>query len=315
MTRHKLNSRILALWATLPMARTAQVESRLHRILKPNANRRTLTRRAAFISLVAAALGVEALAALRPAAQAQNDAAASPTAWKQTLPSGATVEVLGVSDPHLSPAVWWKPEGSPLAPPFDPTEAVTSTVKQQRIFAVRVMPPPGSTGKVGIDYNADGVAIVGSGNGMLMSHGQRLPETYVVLAGTNEGAVPARADLRCGVSAGAWETQAIQEEDGGRDRASSTGTVLISRLSEIKGSAAITVTDSLPEVERRVVAVDTLGKVYPADSHGEMGGGIMHQQTNVFDGLAVNNVKEVWFQARPYEWVEFKGIALMSDKK
>ncbi len=59
------------LWAALPMARTAQVESRLHMILKPNANRRTLTRRAVVGSLFIAALGVGTLAALKPEARAQ----------------------------------------------------------------------------------------------------------------------------------------------------------------------------------------------------------------------------------------------------
>lgn len=43
MTR-KPNIHTLALWAALPMARMAQVESRLQMILKPNANRRSLTR-------------------------------------------------------------------------------------------------------------------------------------------------------------------------------------------------------------------------------------------------------------------------------
>ena len=71
MTSRKLNSHNFALWAALPMARTAQVESRLEMILKPNTSRRAVTRRTLFVSVVAAALGVGALAALKPEARAQ----------------------------------------------------------------------------------------------------------------------------------------------------------------------------------------------------------------------------------------------------
>lgn len=86
MTR-KLNVHTLALWAALPMARTAQVESRLQMILKPNADRRALTRRAALVSLIAAALGVGTLAALRPAARAQTAPAPPPAGpLAQALP-------------------------------------------------------------------------------------------------------------------------------------------------------------------------------------------------------------------------------------
>ncbi len=138
MTGHKLNIHTLALWAALPMARTAQVESRLKMILKPNASRRALTRRAVIASLAAAALGVGTLAALRPAVRAQSNAAAKPTAWKQTLANGATVELVGIADvpPYKDGwwrkddppprRGWWQPDGSPLAAaPIDSDKQMT----------------------------------------------------------------------------------------------------------------------------------------------------------------------------------------------
>lgn len=117
-THRKLNLHTLALWAALPMARTAQVESRLHMILKPNTSRRALTRRATFISLVAAALGVGTLAALRPAAQAE----AAPATKQNSAPrkhpmSKATARVSAVQAvPGEFDAMTLVSEGRSLTP-------------------------------------------------------------------------------------------------------------------------------------------------------------------------------------------------------
>lgn len=313
LPKPKQTTQNFILWAALPMARTAQVESRLKMILKPGLNRRTLTRRAAFISLVAAALGVGTLAALRP--EARGDASPSASFWKQTLANGATVEVLGVSAPHLSPAVWWKPDGTPLAPPFDPTDAVTSTVKHQRIFAVRITPLPGSTEDIGTAFEGHGISVGGFGRGMLTSKGRLLPEMSVILTET-QADIPAQADLRCGAAAGAWQTQETQVEDFA-GAAGSSGNVIFSRLSEIKGNAAITVTTTLASTvaEWHVLAVDTTGKVHTNSGRGRMGSGAVQQETCVFEGLPMSKVKEVRFQTRPYQWAEFKGIALRPGEK
>lgn len=307
MTR-KTNLHTLALWAALPMARTTQVESRLHMILKPNASRRALTRRAALVSLAAAALGVGTLAALRPAAQAQSDAA--PTSWKQTLPNGATVELLGVSDPLTGSSQWWQPDGAPLAAPLIiRTTTVTTTGKGQRMFAVRVAPPPGGPQWVSATYEVPGVGSLGSTDVTLTPSGQHLPGLYAVLAGAD--ALPTSVTLRCGVAAGAWETQETQVENFA-GAASGRGNVIFSRLSEIKGSTAITVTTTLASTvaQWRVLAVDTTGKVYTSGGRGRVGGNGVQQETCVFEGLPVGKVKEVRFQTRPYQWAEFKNIAL-----
>lgn len=322
MTR-KLSLHTLALWAALPMARTAQVESRLRMILKPNVSRRALTRRAVLLALLPATAAVGIIAALRPAVRAQSNATGSPASWKQTLPNGATVEVLGVSDPHLSPAVWWKPDGTPLAaPPIDPENTVTSTAKQQRIFAVRITPPPGSTEDPGTTFDAHGMSVGGYGRGMLTSKGRHLPDVSIILtvpqadtaparADVHADTVPAQTDLRCGAAAGAWQTQATQVEDFA-EAAGSSGNVIFSRLSEIKGSTAITVTTTLASTvaQWRVLAVDTTGKVYTSGGRGRVGGNGVQQETCVFEGLPVGKVKEVRFQTRPYQWAEFKNIAL-----
>lgn len=98
MTRRKLNLHTLALWAALPMARTAQVESRLKMILKPNTSRRALTRGG-----VAVAVGLASVLTLTLAA-AQT---APPPPALPALPDVKTlqydVRVLGKSDGFSGP--------------------------------------------------------------------------------------------------------------------------------------------------------------------------------------------------------------------
>lgn len=87
LPKPKQTTQNFILWAALPMARTAQVESRLQMILKLNTNRRALTRRTLFVSVIAAALGVGTLAALKPEARAQTAPVPKPsTPQPQTFP-------------------------------------------------------------------------------------------------------------------------------------------------------------------------------------------------------------------------------------
>lgn len=222
MTRRKLNLNTLALWAALPMARTAQVESRLQMILKPNASRRALTRRAVIASLVAAALSIGALAALRPAGRAQSNAAAKPTAWKQTLPNGATVELLGIADvpPYKEGwwrkddppprRGWWQPDGSPLAvAPIDSSKQTppvgTKDMGAWRQFAVRVSPPPGAAASsLGTTFDLSRTPVTASGWQQATRQGRPAPDSWLVGARFDDLQKPPL--IRCGVAAGAWVT-------------------------------------------------------------------------------------------------------------
>lgn len=296
----KFSSYTLALWAALPMARTAQVESRLKMILKPNASRRALTRRAVIASLAAAALGVGTLAALRPTAQAQNEATVKPTAWKQTLPNGATVELLGIADvpPYKDGwwrkddppprRGWWQPDGSPLAAaPIDSdkqmTPVGTKDVEAWRQFAVRVSPPPGAAASsIGTTFDLSRTPnLAESGSMQATRQGRPVPNIWQV--GARFGDLQKQPVIRCGVAAGAWETlrtKSAQEgfemtstapyffdygENYGEDTPShGHGQVVFSRASLVGGAAAITVTHVLPSdrAQVRVVAVDLNGKVF-----------------------------------------------------
>lgn len=295
-------------------------------ILKPNASRRALTRRAVIASLVAAALSIGALAALRPAAQAQSDAA--PTAWKQILPNGVTVELLGVSNEPTkqSGGGWWRPDGSLLAgSPFGGPLGNPVAGRDRRAFALRVTPPSSNSPKEDEGYIAryevPGAASVSVNYAMASSNLLRMRGLDVVSAGVDT--LPTPGTVRCEVAAGPWETYTARSvsdlwqwgENAGRPVQRRGGTLLFSRLSEINGSAAITITDTFSNIQRRVVAVDAQGRIY----HGGYGGGSqtngMCQSTSIFKGLPLKSVRAIKFQARPYQWAEFTGIALRPGRK
>ncbi len=323
--KHKHAAHDFILWAALPMARTARVESRLRMILKPQQDRRALTRRAVVGSLVAAALGVGALAALRPEARVRDNMAS----WTQTLPNGATVEMIGVS--NLPPGRdgwwkrrdgWWGPDGSSIAAlPYGPITSFGGKEKYQRVFAVRVTPPSGSPEQRNMIYKIQGASLNGWITGLLPSSPQ-LSGIYLVCLGTEN--VSMRATLQCGLTAGPWETLTSQYVIPASGAMKSVDLryqhaqvdVIFSRTSEVGGNVAVTVTNTLPDTLAtwRVLAVDTAGKIYTSRDGGRIGGPVQ-QETCVFVGLPRKRVRAFQFQVRPYQWAEFKGIAMTPDRK
>ena len=308
----------LALWAALPMAHTTRIEGRLRMILDDSHPRRALTRRALLVSLAAAALGCGVLAALKPGTQAR--AASAPSPWKQTLANGATVEVLGVSKSTLREGGWWRPDGSPLVgAPFGQAMGISVAGRDRRAFAMRVtFPRSGPSWEYNAHvttYEVPGAASVKIFYGMASSDSTWMPGLDVVSAGAD--ALPSLGTLRCGVAAGAWETLktagiSILPAGGGFIFHGVPGSVLFSRPKEMRDSAVMTMSDtfSFREGVPRVVAVDVSGKTVDGDFYSGVGTGAMHQTIIRFKGTPLSRIKEVRFQALPYQWVEFRGIAL-----
>jgi len=308
----------LALWAALPMAHTPRIEGRLKMILNTTQSRRALTRRALLASLAAAALGCGMLAALQPGTRAR--AAGAPSPWKQTLANGATVEVLGVSKPTLRERGWWRPDGSPLVgSPFGQAMGIPVAGRDRRAFAMRVtFPRSGPSWEYNAHittYEVPGAASVKIFYGMASSDSTWMPGLDVVSAGAD--ALPALGTLRCGVAAGAWETVAaagisILPAGRGFTFHGVPVSVLFSRPREMRGSAMMTMSDTFSNKQglSQVVAVDVSGKTVTGDYYSGVGTGAMHQTIIRFKGIPLSRIKEVRFQALPYQWAEFRGIAL-----
>lgn len=312
----------IALWAALPMAHTTRIEGRLQMILEAGRPRRVLTRtrRALLVSLTAAALGCGTLAALQPGTRAR--AVDTQTPWKQTLPNGATIEVLGVSNaPTREKGGWWRPDGTPLVgSPFGPPMDNPVTGRDRRAFALRVTSPQNGPTKwqsVFSTYEAPGAASVRESNPAYLSsvYVPRMPGLEVVSAGAD--ALPAPGTLRCGLATGAWEMVktariSVLPAGGGFTFHGVPGSVLFSRPKDVRGSAVMTVSDTFSKKQGlfQVVAVDISGKTVTGDYYSEVETGAMRQTVIRFRGMPLSRVKEVRFQALPYQWTEFRGIAL-----
>lgn len=319
----KLTPFDLALWAALPMAHTSRIEGRLATILDQTRSRCALTRRVLLTALCVGAAALVPLAMLRPAAKAQGVLSTSTPAhaalWKQTWANGATVEVLGVSHAPTREdgSGWWRPDGSPLpGAPFGPPMDNPVAGRDRRAFSLRVLSPPADP-LWGLFPTCEvpGAASVGTSYAALSSYAPRLPGLVVVSAGAE--ALPVPGTLRCGVAGGAWETLTAGNirilPAGGRFTFHGvSGSVIFSQTSQRQENAAVTVSDTFSDREgqSQVVAVDVSGRTFLGSGYSQIGIGGMHQTTFIFKGLPLSRAKEVRFQARPYEWVELKGIAL-----
>jgi len=310
-----------ALWAASPMAHTPRIEGRLRMILDAGRPRCALTRHVLLVSLAAAALGCGALAALEPGRRAQAVGTLSP--WKQTLPNGATVEVLGVSNAptRQDGGGWWKPDGTLLAgEPFGPPMDNAVTGRDRRAFALRVTSPQSGLPKwqwVFTHYDVPGAISVRKSNPAYLSsvYVPRMPGLEVVSVGAN--VLPSPGTLRCGLATGAWETVktaviSILPAGGGFTFHGVPGSVLFSRPKEMRGSAVMTMSDTFSNKQglSQVVAVDVSGKTVTGDWYSRVDTGAMHQTIIVFKGTPLSRIKEIRFQALPYQWAEFQGIAL-----
>ena len=96
------------------MARTARVEGRITQMLNPTQNRRAVTRRTVFAALLAAALGVGTLAALKPEARAQVPSSPKPLPQQSTK---APSEIIGITNAAMPKQGWWDSDGKPIPAP------------------------------------------------------------------------------------------------------------------------------------------------------------------------------------------------------
>ncbi len=86
--------------------------------------------------------------------------------WVRSLPSGETIEVVGVSSFPSGPDSWWRPDGTPLHPaPCDPAEpGVTSTNMIPKTVVVRL---------TGIPEGADQSLSISEAHGMARGPARR----------------------------------------------------------------------------------------------------------------------------------------------
>jgi hypothetical protein len=232
------------------------------------------------------------------------------TDWTKMLSNGATIELVGVSPHPSGPKTWWRPDGSPLTEaPYDDMHGRVSSGQpglQAREFAIGVHGVPDADLKEAWKFVPAASASAGSS---APKGGRSVPGLRahaVLLPGTSD-----TCTVRFGIGVGPWKT--VYAGKGSASQGGEKLSVLVAKPREDKGRAVLTLTHSETELQTRVVAIDLAGKPHSPGAASSVATGGMCQLDLEF-GLPLNEVKEFQFQTRPFEWAEFKNVALKPAK-
>ncbi|MGD0383860.1 MAG: DUF1559 domain-containing protein [Thermoguttaceae bacterium] len=232
------------------------------------------------------------------------------------LPSGITVELLGVSENPSKDKPWWRPDGTPLAErPYESLNSVTYSDQPHvaREFAVLVgnLPsePVGTKLEFDPTYDAAGGGtpkLLDPYKGELHAMAVSLPDQPTVT-------------VRFAVADGPWET--VIENRGSTAMGTTKGGFIFSRPVEtqLPNSDArvilISITHEIIDDETRVAAVGTDGQEHLASSSTGSGAHNFIQITAEFSKIALKDIKVFRLQKREYKWVEFRNVSLQAGQK
>ena len=230
--------------------------------------------------------------------------------FEARLPSGITVELLGVSENPSKNKFWWRPDGSPLAErPYDSLGNVhySDQLHVPREFAILLhnLPsePVGTLLEFDPTYDAAGGGkpkLLGKYTGELYVESVSLPNKPTVT-------------VRFAIADGPWTTACESEQSA--FIGTSTGGFGFSPAIEKDDGLIITVTHDIIHPDTRVIALDMAGKEHYASSSGGGGAHNFRQITATFSKLALKDVKTFCLQTRPYKWVEFRNVSLRAGQK
>ena len=237
--------------------------------------------------------------------------------WRKVLPSGATVELIGVSPNQREPKTWWGPGGSPLAEPaFDriDVEVDGRRGEKPRVFALKVtgVADPASVG-VGWEFPD---AMASSSSTPSWERGKPpAPGVFGAVASLPEGA--RLATFRVGLATGPWETKGMSTGAALTEIGDDAHAIVFTQARALKDKdgVALTVTDTYLGFNVRIVAIDRDGKEHgPGDRNQSVQGAPPFRVHDLTFSLPPDQLREVRFQARPYERVELRGVAIEPRK-
>ena len=230
--------------------------------------------------------------------------------YQATLPNGVTVELVGVSYYPSEGKQWWRPDGSPLAQaPYDGIGPGTIG-EVAREFAVRLGAP--DIASLSTTWGLD-PSVGWSRHDAPLRDDVPVDDVRSVSAAFAAGQTA--VTVRVGVAAGEWQTLARNGQlSGGTYVTGPDYRVILPGLSDQRGRStevtyAFTLEADKARMAWRLVAVDTSGVLHVASNTGSVAGGLGLQKAQ-FNGLAPDRVKEVRFEVRPYDWVEFRNVSL-----
>jgi RNA polymerase sigma factor (sigma-70 family) len=228
--------------------------------------------------------------------------------WTRALPSGARVEVIGVSPHPSGPHTWYRPDGMPLSEsPCDASRAGVTPSENSVVRAVIVrftnLQPNAERQWEILESNIGGWV-----NPVL--DGASVPDLHEWV-----GALPRTlkiCTIRFAVGTGTWTTDATHgPSEGAAD--SERGGYMFSEPVESKQGTTVTVTHTQRDVFLRLVAIDRDGKEWFSRQSSSYRAGELYM-FKVEIQRPLENLKEFRVQVQPLERVEIAGVALDRDK-
>jgi len=235
--------------------------------------------------------------------------------FSTTLPSGVTVELVGVADyPSKGDQSWWQADGTVLAkPPYDGSDNDIMSIAGEDIRKIELAIKLGGNTS-GPAWEAPVKRVDGKGlwwGGRRRENGQIVDDIKsiaIVCPSKQE-----KLDLRLYIAAGPWGNVAVAIKNSVPE---SFAGVVFSVPQQTANGTTITVSDSHLEYDSRIIAIDLEDKIYTASTRNRSAATTDNiRQTTVNFDLELSKVKEFRFQTRPYECVEFKNVSLQSGYK
>ena len=317
--------------AAIAMAQTSRLKGRITMILDKTQSRRAVTRRALLIALFPATVALVTLAVLRPDAKAQTPpalvSAASPdaTPTHQTLLSVEDLKVngksllAGVTDANKPGSPWWSASGSLLPTPVYDTNAYhaeNDASPNAYTVSLAFRLPADAVGDTvryelphSVQSSSDGTWVGKMRGDVGLTETQQFAHTGGTRVVTAEYPAGVFKDsVRVGIASGPW-TIAEANQGEGQGTSSGSQTFIFSPVADTASGLVLTVTTGEVKDDVRVVAVDKKGRELLPTSIGDNSIGTISQITGHFD-LPLSQLKEFRVETRPFQWVEYKDVAL-----
>ena len=236
--------------------------------------------------------------------------------FSATLTNGVTIELLGVCEHPSEGKQWWKPDGNALSrAPYLTTGNRTTDEKagyKYYEFALKLTPTDASYFWM----------IPGSGHGSDTGsprdeNGRQIQEIKAYT--TNLPEEQKSVNIRIGATAANWQTVVTYKPEELEETYSVGDYTIAFGIAYMQGNRTLLpVVHNYNRKERlyaiRVIAITKSGQTYSSGYSGS-GGNQLNSLTYIFNGLSLENIKEIQFQLRPYEWVTFKNVYLETGAK
>jgi|GEM_PF-2623491 len=244
----------------------------------------------------------------------------SETEFKARLSNGVTVELIGVCEHPSEGKQWWQPDGTMLATrPYEKTEH-TANLQNRLVREFATQFTYQGQEPIGVEWDAlKGQVDVFDKTFRSVS---KTTHTYMSLVDFPE--TQGKCTVRVGVAAGPWQTQ--HEADHNELLAQSAeaappATFALEQSGDKNTPLRVRIDlnkdeDRYHRVQWQIVALDAKGNIHKSRARaGYTGSMTTRTYLAEFSNLRFEDLKNVRFQTRPYQWVEFKNVSLKPGVK